>query len=250
VAQIALNVKTAALTNITLGLEAAEIAIGRRDHLPGMVCISGHSGLGKSMAATYVAQQYRAYYVEVRRTWNRNAFLESILLQMGIPFDKLSMTRKLSQICEQLGHSGRPLIVDEFDNIVDRKSGADEFVELVRDIVDGSQGPVIIIGEERLPHKLTRYERFHNRILDWKQAVPADLGDCRILAQFYYPELEIREDLLSKIQLLTKGVARRICVNLDDVAREAAELGITSIGLAELGSRLFHTGEPPKARPL
>lgn len=247
--QIRLNVKTAALTNITLGLEAAEVATGRRDHLPGMVCLTGHSGLGKSMTAAYVAQLYRAYYVEVRRIWNRNAFLESILLQMGISFDKLSMPKKLSLICEQLGASGRPLIIDEFDNIVDRSNPA-EYLELVRDIVDGSQGAVIIIGEERLPQKLVKYERFHNRILSWYQAVPADLGDCRILAQFYYPELQIHDDLLASIHSQTKGITRRICINLDAVAREAADRGISQISLAEWGGRSFHTGEPPKARTL
>jgi hypothetical protein len=249
VTQIRLNVKTAALTNITLGLEAAEVAIGRRDHLPGLVCFTGHSGLGKSMTAAYVAQQYKAYYVEVRRVWQRKHFLEAILHQMGIPYDKLDIAQKTTLVSQQLLLSRRPLIIDEFDNIVDRAKPGD-FIELVRDIADSSQGAVIIIGEERLPYKLSKYERFHNRILAWYQALPADLEDTRILAQFYYPELQIGEDLLSAINVNTKGVARRICANLDSAAREAAQLGIKEIGLTEWGNRSFNTGEPPKARVL
>jgi ABC-type uncharacterized transport system YnjBCD ATPase subunit len=249
VTQIKLDVKTAALTNVTIGLEAAEVATGRREHLPGMVTFTGYSGLGKSATAAYVAQKYSAYLVAVRRIWTRKAFLDAILFRMGIPFDKLDMPQKLSLICEQLACSGRPLIIDEFDNIVDRPR-PQEYIELVRDIADGSQGSIIIIGEERLPHKLSKYERFHNRILAWYQAVPADMDDCRILSRFYYPDLEIGEDLLAAIHASTRGVTRRVCVNLAAVAREAADRGISRMGLHEWGSRSFYTGEPPKARSL
>lgn len=246
---ITLDPSTASLANVLLGMEAIELSMNRRAHLPGTVCFSGGSGLGKSVTATYVAQQYRGYYVEVRRIWNRKAFLDAILLQMGIPSDG-DMPMKTKQICEQMAKSGRPLIIDEFDNVVDRKKdAAAEFLELVRDIVDGSQGSIMIIGEEKLPSKLVKYERFHNRILSWYQARPADLRDCRILAKFYYPTLTIEEKLLEAIHTHTNGRARRICVNLDTAARIAADLGKASIGLAEWGKHPFFTGEPPQTRP-
>lgn len=249
---ITLDPTTANLANVAIALEAAEVAMGRRGHLPGMICFTGHSGLGKTIAASYVAQLYRGHYVEIRRIWTRKDLLKMIMFRMGISQSKeMNMADRVSLICEELGKSGRPLILDEFDNVVDRsKDAAHEFVEMVRDLVDGSQGTIIIIGEERLPHKLAKYERFHNRILSWYQAVTSSLKDCEVLARFYYPELDIRQDLLEKVLISCHGINRRICMNLEAISREAAELGIASIGLAEWGKKSFNTGEPPKVRSI
>ena len=85
-----------------------------------------------------------------------------------------------------------PLIIDELDHMV--KKGA---VELIRDIHDGSQAAILLIGEERLPAKLERWERFHGRVLDWVPAQPADLDDCRHLANLYCHNIKIADDLLS-----------------------------------------------------
>lgn len=247
---VTLNPTTANLVNVAIALEAAEVSMTRSSHLPGLVCLTGHSGLGKSNGAAYVAQQYRGHYVEIRRVWTRRDLLDMIMHVMGLARkDEMNMAGRLSAICDELGASGRPLILDEFDNIVDRKAPA-EFVELVRDIVDGSQGTVIIIGEERLPHKLQKYERFSNRVLAWFQAVPSGIADCEILGRHYYPELEIRRDLLEKVLTDCHGITRRICMNLEDIAREAAERGTVTIGLAEWGKRRLNTGEPPKMREL
>lgn len=247
---ITLNPTTANLANVALGLEIAEIAMGRSGHLPGVVCFTGWSGLGKSITAEYIAQQHRGYYVEIRRVWTRKNFLDMIMHVMGIPQEKdLDMARRLTLICSQLGASARPLILDEFDNIMDRPKPA-EFIELVRDLIDGSQGAIIIIGEERLPHKLAKSERFHNRILDWKQAVTTSIKDVKILAAHYYPELEIETALLEKVLTSCHGIARRICMNLEAIAREAAERGVTAIGLADWGKRGFNTGAPPMVREL
>jgi len=247
-----LNPTTANLANVAIALEATEVALGRSGHLPGAVCFTGHSGLGKSIAAAYVAQQHRAHYVEIKRLWTRKDFLRMCMHVMGIPEGKdMNMADRLGVICDELGNSGRPLIIDEFDHFADRpRESRAEYIELVRDIIDGSQGTVILIGEERLPHKLVKYERFHNRILAWYQAVTAGIGDCEILARHYYPGLEIRRDLLEKVLVTCHGITRRICMNLEAISREAAERGIDSIGLAEWGKRGFNTGEPPKVREL
>ena len=44
------------------------------------------------------------------------------------------------------------------------KKGLNE--EIVREISEASQVPVILVGEEQLPQKLARVERVHNRVLN------------------------------------------------------------------------------------
>ena len=72
---------------------------------------------------------------------------------MGIPAAKTTAAN-LDLICEQLAASQRPLILDEADYLV-AKAG---MVELVRDIYEGSQSPIMLVGEEMLPNKLKKYE--------------------------------------------------------------------------------------------
>ncbi|MCP4392788.1 MAG: ATP-binding protein [Alphaproteobacteria bacterium] len=157
------NVKNtvAQLTNVSVILNGFMRASGREEYLPGLVVVHGPSGYGKTVAATYAANKMKAYYVSVKSMWTRKALLTAILKEMGIVPAK-TMYEMVDQIAEQLILSRRMLIVDEFDHVVDRN-----MVEIIRDIYQSSQASIIMIGEEKLPKKLERYERFHNRILDW-----------------------------------------------------------------------------------
>ena len=214
----------------------------RASHLPGLATFSGPSGFGKSFAAAYAAGQHRAYYVEARSGWTRKAMLLAILRQQGI-VPARTVTECVDQVAEQLALSRRPLIIDEFDHVVARN-----LVELVRDIYEQSQATVILIGEEFLPQKLQRWERFHGRVLDWVQAAPCGLPDAQALARLYCPDTAVADDLLQRLVAEANGSCRRVCVNLDHVAALARGAGLATITLAEWGARPLHTGKPPATR--
>lgn len=235
------NVNTVApLTNVKLCMQALERAMNRDRHLPGLVCFYGPSGWGKSSAASYAYNKLGAYYVECRSTFTRKAFLAEILKELGIPPLK-TIHDMFDQVIEVLGEGDVPLIIDEMDYLVDKN-----MVELVRDLFEGSQAPVLCIGEEGLPKKLAKWERFHGRILDWVPAESVTLADATHLANLYCAGLEIREDLLIRIHELAAGSARRVCVNLALVEEEARKKGLTGIGLDEWGNRSFYTGDAPR----
>ncbi len=237
-----MNLTTAPLANVSLCDMALTRAMERPRHLPGMVCFYGPSGWGKSTAATYVGLTNRAYYIQCQDSWTKKAILVNILLDMGIE-PQHSMWEMTAQVCQQLAKSGRPLIIDELDKLVEKKA-----VELIRDIYEGSRGVILLIGEEGLPGKLTRWERFHGRILDWVQAQPADIEDAKHLKRLYHPNLEIEDVLLEKIVTIGKGSIRRICVNLARVEEFAKELGLDVVTAKEWGAKEFFTGEAPARR--
>jgi len=236
------NTTIAALANVSLCATALDKALNRPIHLPGMIVMYGPSGIGKSFSAAYSANRYQAYYVECKSTWTRKAFLNAILLSMGVA-PAATLPEMTDQACEQLALSGKPLIIDEMDHIVEKKA-----VEIIRDLYEGSQGTILMIGEERLPSKLKSWERFHNRILDWIPAQLADLNDCKALAQLYSEDVDIAEDLLMEMTRVSKGCVRRICVNIEQVRRVALDAGVTSLNLSEWGKRQLYTGEAPKRR--
>lgn len=229
----------APLANVGLTVSALQGAMTRPAHLPGIVVLYGPSGLGKSTAAAVAAMQLQAYYVQAKSSWTRKAVYQSILEVMGIVPAK-TIYEMEDQVAAQLAASGRPLIVDECDHLVAKSS-----IEIVRDIYEASGAAILLIGEEHLPAGLARWERIHNRVLEWVPAQYATMTDARALRDLYCDRVAVEDDLLAKIHEVSKGVARRICVNLERAQQAALGLGKKSMSLAEWGKRSFYTGEAP-----
>jgi hypothetical protein len=233
---------TAPLRNVTAVASALDRAIQRPSHLPGLVTFYGPSGWGKSFGAAYAANEHRGYYVVAKSVWTRKAMLSAILGEMGIAPGR-TLAEMADQVAEQLELSGRPLIIDESDYLCEKG-----LIDPLRDIYEMSQAAILIVGEEMLPKRLQRWERFHGRMLDWVQAQPADMDDARALARLYCDGVEVADDLLGRIQTLAKGSVRRISVNLEKVRGVAAQAGLTHVDLEAWGTRELFTGDAPLRR--
>jgi DNA transposition AAA+ family ATPase len=206
----------ARLRNVELFGEALAAAATRAQHLPGIVVFHGPSGFGKTFAATYAANIFRAFYVEARSTWTRRALCLAILQELGVtPAQRVY--EMAAQISAKLLASARPLIIDEADHVL--ASGS---IEVIRDIHEASGAAIALIGEERLPAKLRSVERVHNRVLRWVAAAPIDLDDARELAAIYCRGFLFRDDLLADVMDACRGSARRLCINLDLIRNAAA----------------------------
>jgi len=233
---------TAPLRNVALLHRMIDRLIDGPPHLPRIGCMSGPSGFAKSFAAASAAGEFRAYYVQVRSYWTRKSMLTAILRQMGIA-PPHTIAEMVDAIAEQLALSGRPLIIDEADHIARA-----HLVELVRDLYEQSQAPMVLIGEETLPQQLIRWERFHGRVREWCQAAPCNVADARQLAPIYAPGTEVGDDLLERVVEVSSGSTRRVCVNLDRVGAWARSAGVAEVTLRDWGDRELHTGEPPAVR--
>jgi DNA transposition AAA+ family ATPase len=233
---------SAPLANMQLLDQLMTQAIERPGHLPGLVSFSGPSGFGKSTAAAYVAGKYQADYIEVRSLWTKKIFLEELARLQGIS-PQGTAAHILKQVVENLARSGRPLIIDEFDHAIERG-----LIEIVRDIYELANAAIVIIGEEKLPLKLKKWERFDGRIAHCMQAVPADIQDARVLNGHYYPTLKIKDDLLERITKLSRGSVRRIVINLEHVARYAKNARMAEIDLEGWGDRQLYMGTDIKMR--
>lgn len=231
--------------NISQCYEAVSRTLGRNPLLPGISAFYGPSGFGKSTSANYVANKTDAYYVQVKSTYTKKAFLQAILREMSIPYPA-TLSEMMELASTELAKSGRPLIIDEFDHLVTSNK-----VELVRDLYEASQGTFLIIGEEQLARKLEKWERFHGRVLNWVPALPADLGDAQALAQVYTPSLQIDVPVLEMLIAQVRGSTRRVSTNLEMLNETALENGVKKIDMATFKALLpqgFVTGESPKPR--
>ncbi|APZ54148.1 AAA family ATPase [Salipiger abyssi] len=233
----------APLRNVMLLTELIERVRNRDDDLPGMACFSGPSGLGKTKAAAWNANQYDCCHVEMKESWSARKFASKIVEAMGIE-PRGTIGDMVEQAGEELAKSGRPLLLDEAHLLAKPR-----LIGIVRDLYESSAGgTVILIGEEMLPQTLARWERVHNRMLDWVQAQPCDLREAGLLARLKCPGLEISDEVLQLILERSQARARRIVVNLRKLSEHALSEDLTVIGMADVKDVEFFTGEAPRPR--
>lgn len=235
----------AKIANVAQCYEAIQRTQDRNSMLPGFAVFYGPSGFGKSVAANYVANKTGAYYVQAKSTHNKKAFLQAVLREMSI-FAENTMAAMADQIATELAKSGKPLIIDEFDHLVTGSK-----VEMIRDIYESSQGTILCIGEENLPKKLEKSERFHGRVLNWVPALPATEDDARLLCPIYSPNVHIDQAVLERLVATVRGSTRRVATNLEMLHELAMEDGLDQVSLTEFKRLLpagFLTGESPKPR--
>lgn len=222
-------------------MNAINQAVNRTEHLPGIVALYGPTGVGKSIGGAFVANQTRSHHVEMRSAWTKKKFLQSILKEMGVKTES-TIGDMLDQICEELAVTQRPLIIDEADYAVDKN-----MLDLIRDIYEGSQAPILLIGEEQLSAKILRKsERFHNRILHWAKAAPASGADALALRDYYstLAGVYVEDDLVEHIRQFNNGCVRYMCVNIDRAHNEAKRQGIQKINLEQWGDGELYSGTP------
>ena len=233
--------KVAPIANLNLVAIVMEKLVHRQDGLPGLAVYYGPSGYGKTTATVAVANRTQAYYVQLCSAWSRKTLLQKILFEMGIKAGG-TIPDMLDLIVEQLAASRRPLIIDEFDYAA-AKPG---MIELVRDIYEGSQSSLLLVGEELLPIKLKKHERFHGRVLQWLPAAPVSLADARQLADIYCADVTVADDMLEHLVNLSHGSVRRVSVNLVNVRDAALVEGLDNVTRAVWGNRQLYTGEAPR----
>ena len=230
----------APLTNLMLGANALERSMDRASALPGIVVVYGPSGYGKTMAASYCANRFNGVYVECRSFFTAKSLMTAIMKEARLRPER-TLADMLDAIVAELSASRRPLIVDEVDHIVETKT-----LQVIRDIHDASGCAVMVIGEEALPRKLARTERFHNRVLSWVMAQPASDADAAKLVAHHCAGITVAEDLVRKMRVDCRGVSRRIAVSCAELREWAARKGLKQVSAADWGDRTFFPGEPPR----
>ena len=232
----------APLQNVAALLALIKRVQDRPYGLPGMAVFYGPSGYGKSVAATYASNRFQAVTVQVKSVWTARYFCEAILGELAVKPQR-TIPYMVNQIAEELARTGRPLLIDETDNLIPRK-----MIELVRDVYESSGATIILIGEEELPQKLTQWERVHGRMLDWVAAKPAISEDVNHLAPIYCPGVQLDQELKDYLLKVSQHSVRRISVNLRMVHEFALEKALTKVRRADWGKAGFFTGEAPTPR--
>ncbi len=241
---MALDANTAPLSNVALFAELMNRLINTPAHLTPLGVFYGFSGYGKTKSATFAANRHGALYIEVGASWSLKKFCQSALKELGaVPAN--TVADMVEQLIEMLAIETRPLIIDEFDHIANM---GEKSVNVIREILDKAHTPIVLIGEELLPNRLKRWERFDNRVRSWVAAQPASANDAKHLAKLYAPELTIADPVMLDMAQQANGIVRRICHGIETVREYASLHGLKEVALADVADITYWQSRPSARR--
>ncbi|MES0879672.1 AAA family ATPase [Roseibium sp. SCP14] len=235
----------AEVKNVARFLTLVETLIERPEGLPGLGVFHGYSGLGKTQASIFAQNMTDAMRIEVGESWSKKTLLQKILVEARVEPRRATIADLTELAINALADNWpRPLFIDEADKLADKK-----MLELVRELHEHSQVPVLLIGEEQLPEKLETVERVHNRVLDWVAADYCDHDDARLLAEVVCPELTISDDLIDYLIETTKGRARGLVINFNRIKEHACNYREKDLSRGSFDEDFFFTGKRRGRQP-
>lgn len=229
--------QVAKLTNVAFAIEAINQVTDVDDlGAPHMAVLYGPPGYGKTQAAMYLAhpQGRNAVFVAIRMFDTTKTLAQLLCLELGIVAkSQWPVSLLYEHIVKRLQQLGRPLVLDEVDYIAEKST-----IDFIRTIHDNTTIPIFLIGEQDLKRKLlSRHERFHDRVLVWKEAAPCDAHDVKKLAAHHAADLSIPAEVIDALVTKTSGVARRVYNELKALREECKRAGTSTPTLAMLHMR-------------
>lgn len=233
----------ARLQNMDLAMQTLMDLIEAGEGSPRIGLFYGPSGYGKTYATAFCGSTQDAAYIEANPLLTKKSLLDAVALELGVARPERTTQKLFDQIIQSLLAQPRPLIFDEADYLLKLT-----LIEIVRAIGDRTMVPVLLVGEEALPQRLREWERVHNRVLVATAALPASLDDGLKLRDAYCRRVTLADDLVGHFVERTRGVTRRIVVNLQAAERLALADGALMIDRAWWGERPVVTGDVPARR--
>jgi hypothetical protein len=117
----------------------------------------GPPGTGKTDVGQWYASQHDVPYIRAKDISSRRSLLSNIVAELGEAPGYLTDTL-FNQIVEQLIDRPRVIIIDEVDYLI--RGGA---VEVLRDINDMTNTPIIMMGMENVDKKLKAFRHLYDR---------------------------------------------------------------------------------------
>ena len=145
-------------TNVKNFIGLVENLLNKPKNIPKMGLIYGEPGLGKSQTALWLACKYNAIYLRATNLMTGRWLLEEIAKEMDeIP--RYLTSDNFNLIVQKLKQKPQLIIVDEIDYLMNNL----KTIEILRDIHDETNCPIIFVGMGLTHKKLERYKHLFDR---------------------------------------------------------------------------------------
>ena len=145
-------------TNVKNFIGLVENLLKKPKNIPKMGLIYGEPGLGKSQTALWLACKYDVIYLRATNLMTGRWLLEEIAKEMDeIP--RYLTSDNFNLITQKLKRKPQLIIVDEIDYLMNNL----KTIEILRDIHDETDCPIIFVGMGLAHKKLERYKHLFDR---------------------------------------------------------------------------------------
>lgn len=145
-------------TNVKNFIGLVENLLNKPKNIPKMGLIYGEPGLGKSQTALWLVCKYDAIYLRTTNLMTGRWLLEEIVKEMDeIP--RYLTSDNFNLIAQKLKQKPQLIIVDEIDYLMNNL----KTIEILRDIHDETDCPIIFVGMGLAHKKLERYKHLFDR---------------------------------------------------------------------------------------
>ncbi len=164
-------VKTQNVKNF-IGL--VENLINKPKNIPKMGLVYGEPGLGKSQTALWLACKYDAIYLRATNLMTGQWLLEEIVNEMDeIP--RYLTSDNFNLIVQKLKQKPQLIIIDEIDYLMNNF----KTIEILRDIHDETECPIIFVGMGLAHKKLERYKHLFDRFSEIAKFETFSINDLK-----------------------------------------------------------------------
>jgi len=163
------NVRNFAVLMDGLAMAAGEGRLG---------LVYGSAGRGKTRTAQWFAANNGCVYMKVAKIWRNSEleFMQELCRRLGIMMPPKRKGPCYREALENLAQANRPVFIDEIEKI------HPDFIEIVRDLTEGSGAPFILIGEEELKGLMERNARVWSRTYQHMEFDPISVSDVMFYA--------------------------------------------------------------------
>ena len=145
-------------TNVKNFIGLVENLLNKPKNITKIGLIYGEPGLGKSQTALWLACKYDAIYLRATKLMTGRWLLEEIAKEMDeIP--RYLTSDNFNLIVQKLKQKPQLIIVDEIDYLMNNL----KTIEILRDIHDETDCPIIFVGMGLAHKKLERYKHLFDR---------------------------------------------------------------------------------------
>ena len=199
---------------------AVDAVVDAEKGTSGFILAYGQAGRGKSVAADQYHYQRGGAYVRVWEGWTQAAFLQRLLFEIrnkNGDLPNLSANRCKQAIVDFLDKNRMPLFIDEADRLAIGR------IEDLRDILEMTGAPIILIGEEGIFGVLSERRRIWSRVAHEVEFGPISAAEVAMYAM-KAAALDIPAELCGRIAERAEGdfrLVRNMMLLLEKAAKAA-----------------------------
>lgn len=174
-------------TNVKNFIGLIENLLNKPKNIPKMGLIYGEPGLGKSQTALWLACKYDAIYLRATNLMTGRWLLEEIAKEMD-EISRYLTSDNFNLITQKLKRKPQLIIVDEIDYLMNNL----KTIEILRDIHDETDCPIIFVGMGLAHKKLERYKHLFDR---FSEIVKFETFSTQDLKQIFDQLSEVQVDI-------------------------------------------------------